>query len=115
MMNNVIKILTTLLITFFFASSFSIAVAADSFTNDGKDRKGKYLYRKSCRACHDGSSAKELSPNSKTMAQWERTFKKYERIDCKAEWAKHSHSDLNDIYTYLYNHGYDSPQPATCQ
>ena len=114
-MYNVKKFLATLLITFLCASIFSIAVAADSFTTDGNDRKGKYLYRKNCRSCHDGSSAKALSPNSKTQAQWERTFKKYERLDCKDEWAKHDHGNLNDVYTYLYSHGYDSPQPATCQ
>ena len=114
-MNNVKKLFSTVMITLFIASSINIAIAADSFTNDGNDRKGKYLFRKSCRTCHDGSSAKELSPNSKTQAQWTRTFEKYERLECKDEWAKHKHGDLNDIYTYLYNHAYDSPQPATCQ
>ena len=42
-------------------------------------------------------------------------FEEAERLDCEDEWAKHAHADLNDVYTYLYNHGYDSPQPATCQ
>jgi hypothetical protein len=92
-----------------------IAFGASSFTTDGNERKGKYMYRKSCRSCHDGSGATELSPNSKTMAQWERSFGKYERLDCIEEWNKLKQEDLNDIYSYLYNHAYDSAQPATCQ
>jgi hypothetical protein len=109
------KILTITIIAFLIGSFFGIAMAADGFTNDGNDRKGKYLYRKNCRACHDGSSATALSPNSKTQAQWQRTFEKYERLACVEEWKKNSQGDLKDIYTYLYDHGYDSPQPATCQ
>ncbi|RJP87824.1 MAG: cytochrome c [Desulfobacteraceae bacterium] len=92
-----------------------MALAADAFTSDGNDRKGKYVFRKNCRSCHDGSKAVALSPNSKTQAQWQRAFEKYERLKCVEEWKKNSQSDLNDVYTYLYNHGYDSPQPATCQ
>lgn len=110
------KILTAILMTLFIASTISIAMAGDAFTNNGNDQKGKYLYRKNCRACHhpDGT-AKDLSPNSKTQAQWQRTFADYEKLQCKDEWKKLSHDDLNNVYTYLYNHGYDSPQPATCE
>lgn len=105
-------ILTISLIVSFACIAFG---AASSFTNDGNERKGKYLYRKNCRACHDGSGAVELSPNSKTMAQWERTFGRYERLGCIEEWNKLKHDDLNNIYSYLYGHAYDSAQPATCQ
>lgn len=81
----------------------------------GSDRKGKYLYRNSCRTCHvDGGTATPLGPNSKTMAQWERTFEKYERLECVKEWEGLSETDRNDILTYLYNHAFDSPAPATC-
>jgi hypothetical protein len=114
-MNKTTKLLTISIIAFLIGSFFSVAMAADDFTNDGNDRKGKYLYKKNCRTCHDGSSAAVLSPNSKTQAQWQRSFAKYERLDCIEEWKKRSPKDLTDIYTYLYNHGYDSPQPATCQ
>ncbi len=84
------------------------------FAPNGNQRKGKYLYRKHCRVCHDGSSAKELSPSSKTMAEWTDTFNNYTTLKCKDEWDKLSHKDLNDIFTYLHEHAYDSPQPATC-
>ena len=109
------KIIATILMTTFLVSFVGIVFAAGPFTTDGNDRKGKYLYRKNCRSCHDGSGAVELSPNSKTQAQWERAFEKYERLDCVEEWNKLEQSDLNDIYTYLYGHAYDSPTPATCE
>ena len=109
------KIITTIMMLAFLGSSVGIAFATGTFTTDGNDRKGKYMYRKSCRSCHDGSGAVELSPNSKTQAQWERSFDKYERLDCIEEWNKLEQQDLNDIYTYLYGHAYDSPQPATCE
>ncbi|MBC2714366.1 MAG: cytochrome c [Desulfobacteraceae bacterium] len=81
----------------------------------GNERKGKYLYRSNCRTCHkDGASATPLGPNNKTQAQWERTFEKYERLDCVKEWEKLSESDRNDILTYLHGHAFDSPSPATC-
>ena len=109
------KMIGTILIIAFMGSFVGIALAATTFTTDGSDRKGKYLYRKDCRSCHDGSGAVELSPNSKTQAQWERTFARYERLDCVEEWNQLEQQDLNDIYTYLYGHAYDSPQPATCE
>ena len=109
------KILGTILTISFVVSFVCIAFGAGPFTNDGNERRGKYMYKKSCRECHDGSEAMELSPNSKTQAQWERTFGKYERLDCIEEWNKLKHDDLNSIYTYLYSHAYDSEQPATCE
>ncbi len=106
----------TVLVALLIAATFSIALAAGEFTNTGNDNKGKYLFRKNCRACHvSGGSAKDLSPNSKTQAQWQRAFKSYEKLACKDEWKKLSQGDLTDMYTYLYNHAYDSPQPATCE
>ena len=109
------KLFGTILTISFIVSFVCIAFGATQFTKDGNERKGKYMYKKSCRTCHDGSGSVELSPNSKTQAQWERTFGRYERLDCTDEWSKLEHNDLNDIYSYLYNHAYDSAQPATCQ
>jgi cytochrome c5 len=110
------KLLVATLVALFIASTISIALAEDQFTNTGNDNKGKYLYRKNCRTCHiAGGTAKDLSPNSKTQAQWQRTFGAYEKLACKDEWKKLSQGDLKDTYTYLFNHAYDSPQPATCE
>ncbi len=84
----------------------------------GNERKGKFLFRKNCRACHqDGQSAPALNPDSKTQAQWERIFEKnkYEDFECSAEWTKLSEDDLKDILAYVHGHAFDSPSPAKCK
>jgi len=82
----------------------------------GNDRKGKYLFRKNCRSCHqDGATATPLNPNSKTQAQWERAFERYERLECADQWKALGDSDRTDILTYLHGHAFDSPSPATCE
>ena len=88
---------------------------------DGNKRKGKYTYRNVYKACNQrgevDSKTPFISPADKTMAQWKRIFdkKNFEMFKCSPEFNALSETDLKDIYTYLYNHGYDSPQPATCQ
>ena len=114
-MNKGKKILTITIIAFLIGSFFGIAMAADDFTNDGNDRKGKYIYRQNCRTCHDGSSGPTLSPNSKTQAQWEAVFKNNDQLQCTAEWQKLSEKDLGDVHAYLWGHAYDSPSPAKCK
>jgi hypothetical protein len=84
----------------------------------GNARKGKHLFRTTCRQCHqEGAAATPLSPDSKTQAQWEKTFKPetYQELACKDEWAKQSKEDLTDMFTYLHEHAYDSPSPAKCK
>ncbi|MFC1523936.1 c-type cytochrome [Thermodesulfobacteriota bacterium] len=84
----------------------------------GNERKGKYFFRKNCRECHKpGGSAKQLGPDSKTMKQWKKAFteKKIAKLECKDEWAKQTDKELNDVFSYLYNHAYDSPSPAKCK
>jgi mono/diheme cytochrome c family protein len=90
-------------------------VAASFAFEPGDERKGKYMFRKNCRICHiDGGSAKALGPNSKTQAQWEKAFEKYDRYACVAEWNKLTPEDRTNILTYLHGHAIDSPSPATC-
>ena len=99
------------------ASLLTFATVALS-ENKGDERKGKYLFRKHCRACHkDGASAKPLNPDSKTQAQWERIFKKekYQNFECHEEWAKRSEEELLNTFTYLRAHAIDSPSPAKCK
>jgi len=36
-------------------------------------------------------------------------------LSCKAEWEKRSEKDLQDIFSYMYNHAFDSPSPAKCK
>ena len=95
------------------------AVGLSFALGDGNYRKGKYLYRKHCRTCHDGGKAKELSPLTYTQAKWAKLFDPANRdgIKCKDEWVKlkRKDQDINDIYTYLWKHAKDSPTPAKCK
>ena len=92
------------------------ALAAPLAAQGGSDTKGKYFFKKSCKSCHvAGAAAKEITPLSKTQAQWKAYFaagkhkKGAERLDSivKPEQVK-------DVQTFLVNHASDSPQPETC-
>lgn len=81
----------------------------------GNSRKGKHLYKKSCKVCHDkGSEGGELTPMSKTMAQWDRYFKKKAKKHPGDGISKMSEKDIKDINQFLYDSAADSPSPATC-
>lgn len=96
------------------ALTLIMAVAAMAMAEGGNARKGKYLYRKNCRTCH-GESASDLSPMSKTQAEWTRIFAKPEALPCNKDWkAAVSGQDLTDIFTYLHDFAKDSPTPAKC-
>ncbi|MCF8036838.1 MAG: cytochrome c [Desulfobacteraceae bacterium] len=101
----------------FLAAGFVfVLIGTATAFEQGNERKGKYMFRKNCRSCHqEGKSAEPLNPVSKTQAQWERAFERYERLECADEWEGLSETDRTDILTYLYNHAYDSPSPATCE
>jgi mono/diheme cytochrome c family protein len=82
----------------------------------GSETKGRNYFRGSCKECHTkGAKGGEITPMSKTQAQWRTYFTK----------AKHSggtepltkvmpDAQLLDVQTYLINHAADSPQPETC-
>ena len=95
-----------------------VFVSVNFASEKGNGRKGKYLFRKNCRTCHiENGSAKELSPISKTQADWQATFENgaFKKLNCAAEWEKRSEKDLNDIYAYMYDHAFDSPSPLKCK
>ena len=79
----------------------------------GNPRKGKHLFKKTCKECHSaGATGGELTPMSKTMQQWDRFF---EKLDHNPEALKGlSEQDLKDIQQFLYDHAADSPHPETC-
>lgn len=97
----------------------SVVIANVNFASEkGNGRKGKYLFRKNCRSCHsETGSAKELSPISKTQADWQAVFENeaFKELSCEAEWEKRSEQDLQDIYAYMYDHAFDSPSPLKCK
>ena len=79
----------------------------------GNARKGKFLYRKNCRTCHNGTDAKDMSPADKTQAQWTATFGDMSKIKCSGDWTINE-KDVNDIFCYLHDYAKDSPSPAKC-
>jgi len=88
----------------------SVAFAVEG----GNPKKGKFLYKKTCKVCHDeGGKGGKLTPLSKTMSQWDRVFKKGHDGGADA-WADLSEQDLLDINQFLYDHAADSDQPQTC-
>lgn len=90
----------------------ALAVVSMAFA-EGNARKGKYLYRQKCRTCH-GASASDLSPNSKTQADWKKVFAKWEGVKCAKEWKGLSAEERGDIFAYLHDYAKDSPSPAKC-
>ncbi len=107
-MNRSSKIVATLSI---FAMLASAAVAIEG----GNPKKGKYLYKKTCKTCHsEAGEGGKLTPLSKTMSQWDRFFEK-DKHSAKPEVLKNmSPQDALDIQQFLYDHAADSDQPQTC-
>ncbi len=101
------KILLVSLILSAFCISSVMAVEG------GNSRKGKHLFKKNCKTCHDtGGEGGALTPLAKTMSQWDRFFKKQ---DHPGDLFKSmSEKDLKDINQFLYDHAADSPSPETC-
>ena len=85
------------------------AVAADG----GNPRKGKHLFKKTCKTCHSsGAEGGEVTPMTKTQAQWDRVFNKQKHNE--EAWKDLTEQDLKDIQQFLFDHAADSPQPQTC-
>jgi hypothetical protein len=111
------KSVLALMVIVFLFTTIGIGLAGEK----GNARKGKYTYRKVYKSCNKrgeiDSPQPLLSPDSKTQAQWKRTFDKkdFDQFKCSEEWSKLSDKDLNDIYTYLHDHAADSPSPAKCK
>ena len=105
-MKSLIKSVVFLSLVTFIATS---ALAADG----GNPRKGKHLFKKTCKTCHSsGGDGGEVTPMTKTQAQWDRMFKKKKHGE--EEWKNLSEQDLKDIQQFLFDHAADSPQPQTC-
>ncbi len=97
----------------FTALILALSVVGMAFAAEGNARKGKYLYRQKCRSCH-GASASDLSPSSKTQADWKKVFAKPESLKCFKEWKGITPEEKTDIFTYLHDFAKDSPSPAKC-
>ena len=106
------KLGSVLITAMFLLVAIGIVMAAEQ----GNARKGKYLFRKNCRACHvEGGTAKALSPIDKTQVKWEEVFNNIDKLACSKEWTKLSEKDRLDMYAHLWGHAFDSPSPAKCK
>ncbi len=101
------KKITMILLLVAFAVSSAVAIEG------GNPRKGKYLFKKNCKSCHtDGAEGGEVTPLTKTMAQWDKYFQKNQHPE--GVWDNFSEQDLIDINQFLFDHAVDSDQPETC-
>jgi cytochrome c553 len=106
----------------FIASALTVFVMAALFctiltaASRGSETKGRKFYRETCRTCHTkGAKGGELTPLSKTQAQWRTYFQKATHANKTEPLNKIMTDDqLLDIQTFLINHAADSPQPETC-
>lgn len=111
------KVILIVLSVVFVATTVGAALAMEQ----GNKRKGKYTYRKVYKSCFErgevDSQTPPLSPNTKTMAEWEQLYdsKDYAEFGCQEEWSQLSDTEVLDIFSYLHAHGSDSPTPAACK
>jgi hypothetical protein len=111
------KVLLTLIAFVFVFSTVGVGFALEK----GNKRKGKYTYRKVYKACFERggveSKTPPISPADKTQSEWTTAFesKDFGQFGCQEEWAGLSQKDVNDIYTYMHDHAFDSPTPAKCK
>ena len=114
MLRNTLLICVTMLV--------ALSITSTSLAEpQGNDRKGKYTYRKVYKACNKrgavDSPVPPLSPDTKTMTQWQQVFENrdFDQFGCQDEWQQLEDDDVADIYAYLYKHAADSPTPAKCK
>lgn len=113
------KSIIALVVTLFVILPFAMAMAGDA--PSGKPKKGKYLYRKVCKACFKAggteSATPKVSPADKKRVEWSQIFenKDFTTFGCEEQWGALADKDINDIYSYFYAYAADSPTPATCK
>lgn len=101
------------------AIALLVIAAAGANAGAANPNRGKSLFKSTCKTCHvKGGDAKDLTPLSKTQAQWTRVFKSgidpmVKRVQTKAGKAL-TPADLADIQLFLVSHAADSDQPETC-
>jgi mono/diheme cytochrome c family protein len=93
-----------------------IFVVAATLLWAGNEGKGKYYFKQNCKQCHTkGAAGGEITPMSKTQAQWKSYFtaaKHNKRVEPLTKVMPEE--QLHDVQTFLVNHAADSLQPETC-
>lgn len=82
----------------------------------GNEGKGRYYFRQTCKDCHTkGAKGGEITPLTKTMAQWKIYFTKATHNRGAEPLSKVMSADqIRDVQTFLVAHAADSLQPETC-
>ncbi len=82
----------------------------------GNEGKGRYYFRQTCKDCHTkGAKGGEVTPLTKTQAQWRTYFTKGKHAGGTEPLTKiMPDGQLLDVQTFLVNHAADSLQPETC-
>lgn len=108
--HSIIRFAITVLMA---AGLASISIAATAKGNDGK---GRYYFKQTCKTCHvKGADGKEVTPLTKTMAQWKTYMLKGKHHGGAEALTKVMTADqLRDVETFLVSHAADSLQPETC-
>ncbi len=91
-------------------------VALAGGTPKGNETKGRYYFRQTCKECHTkGAKGGEVTPLTKTQAQWRSYFLKGKHASGAEALTKVMTEDqLRDVQTFVVNHAADSLQPETC-
>ena len=112
--NRRVRFVITALVGFFVAVFLSVIAMAG--TPKGSETKGRSYFRTFCKECHTkGAKGGEITPMSKTQAQWRTYFTKAKHSGGTEPLTKvMTDTQLLDVQTYLINHAGDSPQPETC-
>jgi len=81
----------------------------------GSETKGRAFYRQICKDCHTkGAKGGEVSPLTKTQAQWRTYFQKGKHGGSETLGKYLNETQMLDVQAFLINHAADSPQPETC-
>jgi mono/diheme cytochrome c family protein len=82
----------------------------------GNETKGRYYFRQTCKNCHTkGAAGGEITPLSKTQAQWHDYFVKSKHNKGSEPLSKvMGEEEVQHVSVYLVAHAADSLQPETC-
>jgi predicted ATPase len=113
MTNRIVRFILTGLAALSIAALLTTLATAGT---GGSETKGRKYFRERCKGCHlKGAKAGEVSPLTKTQAQWRLYFQKAKHADGAEALDKVMPApQLVDVQTFLINHAADSPQPETC-
>ncbi|MBZ5630881.1 MAG: cytochrome c [Acidobacteriia bacterium] len=93
-----------------------LCIASAVAASRGNESKGRKQFRQTCKNCHTkGATGGEISPLSKTTAQWQKYFSTGTHARGQEPIEKVMNAEqLRDVEAFLTAHAADSLQPETC-